>query len=92
MNLGYLQSQRAMKTKQLRIEKGDGILVPHHIRSTDNVLFGKFYSTANGNTERLVRRYNMHDRLLSALKHVHETPAVNIDWQMVADTIKAAQP
>lgn len=81
-----------MKTKRLHIERGDGILVPHHIRSTDNVLFGKFYPTANGYTERLIHRHNMHDRLLAALKHVHETPAVNIDWQMVADTIKAAQP
>ncbi|HQW07196.1 MAG TPA: hypothetical protein PLN12_15030 [Flavobacteriales bacterium] len=36
----------------------------------------------------LVKRWNAHDDLLNALKHVHETDAVNIDWKMVANTIK----
>jgi len=36
----------------------------------------------------IARRWNAHDDLLNALKHVHETDAVNIDWKMVANTIE----
>lgn len=84
---------KAMDNRKLYFRKGSE---PHEQAQVSDEATGAtvaitYSDTGGAFAAELVKRWNEYPDLLAALKHVHETNAVNINWQMVADTIKAAE-